>query len=202
MLRYTIIEGFIILLSIVAINETVAQKSYNETITFVDPFGKFSIDYPSDWEAIAPGHRFEEGNLDLIIQKTDRQQGYIEIRHEQIISEITKSNKENRFLSSSLNNKSLEIILPSTFKDYVDKLNLQNVRPIEEFNNNRYLISGMNTSSIIYNFEKDDKSFYGLYILAKSDYSIVYISYIASTNYFYRNLPEVEEMINALKFNL
>lgn len=201
MLRYTIIEGFIILLSIVAINETVAQKSYNETITFVDPFGKFSIDYPSDWEAIAPGHRFEEGNLDLIIQKTDRQQGYIEIRHEQIISEITKSNKENRFLSS-LNNKSLEIILPSTFKDYVDKLNLQNVRPIEEFNNNRYLISGMNTSSIIYNFEKDDKSFYGLYILAKSDYSIVYISYIASTNYFYRNLPEVEEMINALKFNL
>lgn len=202
MLRYTIIEGFIILLSIVAINETVAQKSYNETITFVDPFGKFSIDYPSDWEAIAPGHRFEEGNLDLIIQKTDRQQGYIEIRHEQIVSEITKSNKENRFLSSSLNNKSLEIILPSTFKDYVDKLNLQNVRPIEEFNNNRYLISGMNTSSIIYNFEKDDKSFYGLYILAKSDYSIVYISYIASTNYFYRNLPEVEEMINALKFNL
>jgi hypothetical protein len=202
LLRYTIIEGFIILLSIVAINETVAQKSYNETITFVDPFGKFSIDYPSDWEAIAPGHRFEEGNLDLIIQKTDRQQGYIEIRHEQIVSEITKSNKENRFLSSSLNNKSLEIILPSTFKDYVDKLNLQNVRPIEEFNNNRYLISGMNTSSIIYNFEKDDKSFYGLYILAKSDYSIVYISYIASTNYFYRNLPEVEEMINALKFNL
>jgi hypothetical protein len=202
LLRYTIIEGFIILLSIVAINETVAQKSYDETITFVDPFGKFSIDYPSDWEAIAPGHRFEEGNLDLIIQKTDRQQGYIEIRHEQIISEITKSNKENRFLSSSLNNKSLEIILPSTFKDYVDKLNLQNVRPIEEFNNNRYLISGMNTSSIIYNFEKDDKSFYGLYILAKSDYSIVYISYIASTNYFYRNLPEVEEMINALKFNL
>lgn len=202
MLRYTIIEGFIILLSIVAINETVAQKSYNETITFVDPFGKFSIDYPSDWEAIAPGHRFEEGNLDLIIQKTDRQQGYIEIRHEQIVSEITKSNKENRFLSSSLNNKSLEIILPSTFKDYVDKLNLQNVRPIEEFNNNRYLISGMNTSSIIYNFEKDDKSFYGLYILAESDYSIVYISYIASTNYFYRNLPEVEEMINALKFNL
>lgn len=202
MLRYTIIEGFIILLSIVAINETVAQKSYNETITFVDPFGKFSIDYPLDWEAIAPGHRFEEGNLDLIIQKTDRQQGYIEIRHEQIVSEITKSNKENRFLYSSLNNKSLEIILPSTFKDYVDKLNLQNVRPIEEFNNNRYLISGMNTSSIIYNFEKDDKSFYGLYILAKSDYSIVYISYIASTNYFYRNLPEVEEMINALKFNL
>jgi hypothetical protein len=202
LLRYTIIEGFIILLSIVAINETIAQKSYNETITFVDPFGKFSIDYPSDWEAIAPGHRFEEGNLDLIIQKTDRQQGYIEIRHEQIISEITKSNKENRFLSSSLNNKSLEIILPSTFKDYVYKLNLQNVRPIEEFNNNRYLISGMNTSSIIYNFEKDDKSFYGLYILAKSDYSIVYISYIASTNYFYRNLPEVEEMINALKFNL
>ena len=69
MLRYTILEGFIILLFIVAINETVGQKSYNETITFVDPFGKFSIEYPSDWEAIAPGHRFEEGNVDLIIQK-------------------------------------------------------------------------------------------------------------------------------------
>ena len=108
MLRYTIIEGFIILLSIVAINETVRQKNYNETITFVDPFGKFSIDYPSDWEAIAPGHRFEEGNLDLIIQKPDRQQGYIEIRDEQITSEIKKSNEENKF-HSSLNNKSLEI---------------------------------------------------------------------------------------------
>ncbi|HET9806408.1 MAG TPA: hypothetical protein VFP49_05840 [Nitrososphaeraceae archaeon] len=69
------------MLSIVTINEIIAQ-SHTETITFVDPYGKFSIDYPSDWEAIAPGHRFEEGNLDLIIQKHDRQQGSIELRHE------------------------------------------------------------------------------------------------------------------------
>ena len=200
MLRYTIIEGFIILLSIVAINETVGQKNYNETITFVDPFGKFSIDYPSDWEAIAPGHRFEEGNLDLIIQKSDRQQGYIEIRDEHITSEIKKSNEENKF-HSSLNNKSLEIILHSTFKDYISKLNLQNVKHIE-FTYDRYLILDMNTSSILYSFEKDDKIFYGLYILAKSDYNIIYISYIASTNYFNKNLLEVEEMINSLKFNL
>lgn len=200
MLRYAIIEGFIILLSIVAINETVGQKNYNETITFVDPFGKFSIDYPSDWEAIAPGHRFEEGNLDLIIQKPDRQQGYIEIRDEQITSEIKKSNEENKF--PSLNNKSLEIILHSTFKDYISKLNLQNVKHIEEFTYDRHLISDMNTSSILYSFEKDDKIFYGLYILAKSDYNIIYISYIASTNYFNKNFLEVEEMINSLKFNL
>lgn len=201
MLRYAIIEGFIILLSIVAINETVGQKNYNETITFVDPFGKFSIDYPSDWEAIAPGHRFEEGNLDLIIQKPDRQQGYIEIRDEQITSGIKKSNEENKF-PSSLNNKSLEIILHSTFKDYISKLNLQNVKHIEEFTYDRYLILDMNTSSILYSFEKDDKTFYGLYILAKSDYNIIYISYIASTNYFNKNLLKVEEMINSSKFNL
>ena len=200
MLRYIIIEGFIILLSIISINETVAQKSYNETITFVDPFGKFSIDYPSTWEAIAPGHNFEEGNLDLIIQKPNRQQGYIEIRHEQITSEIKKFNEENKF--PSLNNKSLEIILHSTFKDYISKLNLQNVKHIEEFNYDRYTISNMNTSSIIYSFEKDDKIFYGLYILAKNDYNIVYILYISSTNYFNKNLPEIEEMINSLKFNL
>ena len=200
MLRYIIIEGFIILLSIISINETVAQKSYNETITFADPFGKFSIDYPSTWEAIAPGHNFEEGNLDLIIQKPNRQQGYIEIRHEQITSEIKKFNEENKF--PSLNNKSLEIILHSTFKDYISKLNLQNVKHIEEFNYDRYLISNMNTSSIIYSFEKDDKIFYGLYILAKNDYNIVYILYISSTNYFNKNLPEIEEMINSLKFNL
>ena len=201
MLRYTIIEGFIILLSIVAINETVGQKNYNETITFVDPFGKFSIDYPSDWEAIAPGHRFEEGNLDLIIQKPDRHQGYIEIRDEQITSGIKKSNEENKF-PSSLNNKSLEIILHSTFKDYISKLNLQNVKHIEEFTYDRYLILDMNTSSILYSFEKDDKIFYGLYILAKSDYNIIYISYIASANYFNKNLLKVEEMLNSLKFNL
>ena len=200
MLRYIIIEGFIILLSIISINETVAQKSYNETITFVDPFGKFSIDYPSTWEAIAPGHNFEEGNLDLIIQKPNRQQGYIEIRHEQITSEIKKFNEENKF--PSLNNKSLDFILHSTFKDYISKLNLQNVKHIEEFNYDRYLISNMNTSSIIYSFEKDDKIFYGLYILAKNDYNIVYILYISSTSYFNKNLLEIEEMINSLKFNL
>ena len=199
MLRYTILEGFIILLSIVAINEIVSQKSHNETITFVDPFGKFSIEYPSDWEAIAPGHRFEEGNLDLIIQKLDRQQGYIEIRDEQITSEIKKSNEDNL---SALNNKSLDITLHSILKDYISKLNLQNVKYIEGFVYDKYLISGMNTSSIIYNFEKDDIIFYGLYILAKSDYNIVFISYIASKNYFKKNLLEVEEMINSLKFNL
>ena len=199
MLRYTILEGFIILLSIVAINEIVSQKSHNETITFVDPFGKFSIEYPSDWEAIAPGHRFEEGNVDLIIQKLDRQQGYIEIRDEQITSKIKKSNEDNL---SALNNKSLDITLHSILKDYISKLNLQNVKYIEGFVYDKYLISDMNTSSIIYNFEKDDIIFYGLYILAKSDYNIVFISYIASKNYFKKNLLEVEEMINSLKFNL
>jgi hypothetical protein len=59
LLRYTIIEYFIILLSIITINEVIAQNNYNETLTFVDPFGKFSIDYFSDWEAIAPRHSFE-----------------------------------------------------------------------------------------------------------------------------------------------
>src|SRR5687768_4324416 len=121
LLRYKIIYVFLILLSIVTINEIAAQKNHNETITFVDPFGKFSIDYPSDWEAIAPGHRFEEGNLDLIIQKPDREQGYIEIRHEEIISKIIKPDEEIKL--SLLNNKSLEIILPSSFKDYVSKIN-------------------------------------------------------------------------------
>ena len=119
MLRYTIIECFIILLSIITINEIIAQNNYNETLTFVDPFGKFSIEYPSDWEAIAPGHRFEEGNLDLIIQKPDRKQGYIEIQHEEIISKMKKSNEEeNSLISSSfLTNNSLEYISSSLFKD-------------------------------------------------------------------------------------
>jgi hypothetical protein len=201
LLRYKIIYGFLILLSIVTINEIAAQKNYNGTTTFVDPFGKFSIDYPSDWDAIAPGHRFEEGNLDLIIQKPDRQQGHIEIRHEEITSEVKKSNEENKF-ASSLYNKPLDVILPSTFKEYVSKLNLENVKHIEEFSYNIYLISNMNTGSIVYSFEKDGKNFYGLYIIAKNDYNIVYISYISSTNYFYKNLWQVEEMINGLDFKL
>ena len=200
LLGYKIIYVFLILLSIVTFNEIAAQKNHNETITFVDPFGKFSIDYPSDWDAIAPGHRFEEGNLDLIIQKPDRQQGYIEIRHEEITSKIIKSDEEAKL--SPLNNKSLEIILSSSFKDYVSKSNLQNVRQIQEFNYGRYLISDMNTGSIVYTFEKDGKIFYGLYILAKDDNNIVYFSYTSSTNYFYKNLWQVEEMINALEFKL
>ena len=202
MLIYKIIYGFLILLSIVTSNEISAQNNYNETITFVDPYGKFSIDYPSDWDAIAPGHRFVEGNLDLIIQKHDREQGYIEIRHEEITSEIKESNEENKYSSSSLNNKSLEIILPSSFQDYVSKINLHNFRQIEEFNYDRYLISGLNTGSIVYSFEKDFKIFYGLYILAKNENNIVFISYTSSINYFYKNLWQVEEMINSLKFKL
>jgi len=44
----------------------------------------------------------------------------------------------------------------------------------------------MNTGSRVYSFVKDDKVFYGLYILAKGDYKIVFISYTASTSYFDR----------------
>lgn len=192
------------MLSIATINEISAQKGYNETINFMDPLRKFSIDYPSEWNAIAPGHSFEEGNLDLIIQKPDRQQGYIEIRHEEITSEAKKTNTENKLEleSTSLYNKSLEIILPSSFNNYVSKLNLGNVKHIEEFNYNIYLISGMKTGSILYNFEKDDKIHNGLYIIAKSDCSIIYISYTAYRNYFDENLPEVKKMINSIKFNL
>jgi hypothetical protein len=90
LLRYI----YLVLFSILTINEIFAQNNYNETLTFVDPFGKFSIDYPSDWEAIAPGHSFQEENLDLIIQKPDRIQGYIEIRHEEIISEMKNLTKK------------------------------------------------------------------------------------------------------------
>ena len=104
--------------------------------------------------------------------------------------------------STSLYNKSLEIILPSSFKNYVSKSNLENVKHIEEFNYNRYLISGMKTGSILYSFEKDDKIHNGLYIIAKSDCSIIYISYTASRNYFDKYLPEVKKMINSMKFNL
>ena len=126
MLRFTIIECFIVLLSIITFNQVVAQNNHNQTLTFIDPFGKFSIDYPSDWDAIAPGHRFEEGNLDLIIQKPDKKQGYIEIQHEEIISEMKKSNEEENSLISSpfLTNNSLEDISSSLFKDYIYKLNL------------------------------------------------------------------------------
>ena len=200
MLRYTIIVCFIVVLSIITINEIIAQNNYNETLTFIDPFGKFSIDYPSDWEAIAPWHSFEEGNLDLIIQKTERNQGYIEIRHEEINPENKKSNEDNNFIFSLLTNNSLERILSSLFNDYISKFHLQNVKTIKL--NYDKLISGMNSSSILYSFEKNDKVFYGLYIVAKNDYNIIIISYMASTNYFDKNLPKFESMIRSIKFNL
>lgn len=201
MLIYIIIKGFLFFLSLIAINEIVAQI-YNETIPFVEPSGKFSIYYPSNWNAIAPGHSFEEGNLDLIIQKPDRQQGYIEIRHEEITSDAKKTNYEKELESeTSLYNKSLEIILPLSFKDYVSKLSLENVKHIEEYNYDVYLISGLKTGSILYSFVKDDKLHNGLYIISKIDYNIIYISYTASTNYFDKSLPEAQKIINSIKFN-
>ena len=126
MLRYTITVCFIVLLSIITINEIIAQNNYNETLTFVDPFGKFSIDYPLDWEAIAPGHSFEKGNLDLIIQKPERNQVYIEIRHEEITSEVEKTNQDKniKLESYSLYNNSLKVILHSSFDEYISKLKL------------------------------------------------------------------------------
>jgi hypothetical protein len=50
-------------------NEAFSQNIQNETITFVEPLCKFSINYFSNWESISPGLSFQEGNLDLIIQK-------------------------------------------------------------------------------------------------------------------------------------
>ena len=201
MLRYTIIECFIVLLPIITINEIIAQNSHNQTFTFADPFGKFSIDYPLDWEAISPGHSFEEGSLDLIIQKSDRKQGYIEIRHEEIIPEMKKSKEENNsFISSLLSNNSSEFILSSLFKDYISKLDLQNFKFIKEFNYDKFLILGMNASSILYSYENDNQIFYGLYILAKSNYNAFVISYTASTNYFNTNLFDFEKIISSIKF--
>ena len=204
MLRFTIIGCFIVLLSIITINEIIAQTSHNQTLTFADPFGKFSINYPLDWEAIAPGHSFEEGNLDLIIQKKpDRNQGYIEITHEEITHEMKKSIEENdSLLSSFLTNKSLEYVLSSLFKNYISKLQLQNVKSIKEIYYDGYLNPDMNSSSVLYSFESDNKAFYGLYIIAKSDYDIFIISYVASTEYFKKNLSKFENVISSIKFDL
>ena len=189
------IIGTILLLLILLINQTLSQ---NETLTIVDPFGKFSIDYSSDWEAIVPGHRFEEGNIDLIIQKPDRQQGYIEVRHDELSNqEIKESNKTN-FLSP-LNNMSLNILLSYSFQNYLSTNDLQKVKQVEGFSYNKYLISDMNTGSIVYSFERDGIKFYGLYLLSKNNCNILYISYIASTNYFYKNIREAEKIISSFK---
>jgi len=150
------IIGTMLLLLILSINETFSQ---NETLTIVDPFGKFSIDYSSDWEAIVPGHRFEEGNIDLIIQKPDRQQGYIEVRHEELPNQENKESKKTNFLSP-LNNMSLNILLSYSFQNYLSTNDLQKVKQVEGFSYNKYLISDMNTGSIVYSFERDGIKFY------------------------------------------
>lgn len=85
---------------------------------------------------------------------------------------------------------------------YLSKLNLENVKKIEEFNYNSYIIPNTTTGSILYSFEKDNKIQYGLYILAKNDYDIIYISYIASKNWFYKNLLKVKNIIHSIKFQL
>jgi hypothetical protein len=113
---------------------------------------------------------------------------------------LTKEN--DNLISSFLTNNSLEHILHSTFKEYISELHLQNFKHIKEFNYDGSLILDMNTSSILYSFEKDDKVFYGLYIIAKSDYKIFSISYTTSANFFDKNLLKLETMIHSLKFNL
>ena len=189
------IIGTVLLLLTLSINETFSQ---NETLTIVDPFGKFSIDYSSDWEAIVPGHRFEEGNIDLIIQKTDRQQGYIEVRHEELPNQENKESNKTNFLSE-LNNMSLYILLSYSFQNYLSTNDLQKVKQVEGFSYNKYVISDMNTGSIVYSFERDGIKFYGLYLLSKNNCNILYISYIASTNYFYKNIREAEKIISSFK---
>lgn len=189
------IIGTVLLLLTLSINETFSQ---NETLTIVDPFGKFSIDYSSDWEAIVPGHRFEEGNIDLIIQKTDRQQGYIEVRHEELPNQENKESNKTNFLSE-LNNMSLYILLSYSFQNYLSTNDLQKVKQVEGFSYNKYVISDMNTGSIVYNFDRDGIKFYGLYLLSKNNYNILQILYIASANYFYKNIREAEKIISSFK---
>ena len=184
-----------LLLLVLSINETLSQ---NETLTIVDPFGKFSINYSSDWEAIVPGHRFEEGNIDLIIQKTDREQGYIEVRHEELPNQENKESNKTNFLSP-LNNMSLNILLSHSFQHYLSTNDLQKVKQIEGFSYNKYVISDMNTGSIVYSFERDGIKFYGLYLLSKNNNNILYISYIAFANYFYKNIREAEKIISSFK---
>ena len=189
------IIGTVLLLLTLSINETFSQ---NETLTIVDPFGKFSIDYSSDWEAIVPGHRFEEGNIDLIIQKTDRQQGYIEVRHEELPNQENKESNKTNFLSE-LNNMSLYILLSYSFQNYLSTNDLQKVKQVEGFSYNKYVISDMNTGSIVYSFDRDGIKFYGLYLLSKNNYNILQILYIASANYFYKNIREAEKIISSFK---
>jgi hypothetical protein len=181
-----------------SLNETLSQ---NETLTIVDPFGKFSINYSSDWEAIVPGHRFEEGNIDLIIQKPDRQQGYIEVRHEELPSEAMEESNKTNFLSP-LNNLSLNILLSYSFQNYLSITDFQKVKQVEGFSYNKYVIPDLNTGSVVYSFEIDGMKFYGLYILSKNDYNILHISYTASANYYYKNIREAEKIISSFKTSL
>lgn len=189
--------GTLLLLSILSINETFSK---NETLTIVDPFGKFSINYTSDWEAIVPGHRFEEGNIDLIIQKQNRQQGYIEIRHDELPNQEIKEFNKTGLLSP--NNTSLNILLSYSFQKYISTKDLQKVRQIKSFSYNNYVIPNMNTCSILYSFEKDGKKFDGLYILSKNDKNILFISYIASPKYFYKNTEDAKKIISSFKIRL
>jgi len=62
--------------------------------------------------------------------------------------------------------ETFKTIFPSTFQDYVSNLNFTNVRYLQNPNYDKYLFPGMFTGSVVYNFEKDDKIFEGLYVLS------------------------------------
>ena len=180
-------------ISIMAQDSTMPQIDKNETITFVDPFGKFRLDYPSsDWKAEGKENRFDTSKENLVLTKTNHLEGTL-IIHIMPFLDVYKSMKENHYTWNQI----IEPTFDGTFNTYVSE-RFSGVNLVETPTYDKYKISGVQAGSVIHNVNYEDESMTGLFIHSLIGSDGVMVWYLADPKYFDKTLPEAENIIESL----
>ena len=187
-IKCTSIALFFLFVAISITNPIVAnaQTGYTRLLTYKDPQGMFSINYPQGWDVKPATNRFQN----YLVQFTQSQGG---IGNSSAIFVITANN-----VTSDTRDYIIYNMIPNLNQS---PLNIKITKGIEC---TKYMMSGHNACSLIYSGSalpntSFERMFGAMAVATQVNGTLYLILFLSFPHMFQKNLPVVEKMISSFK---
>ncbi|MGD1835491.1 MAG: PsbP-related protein [Nitrososphaeraceae archaeon] len=161
------------------------EENKTEWLSYTDPEGKFSLEYPADWTIKERENRLDAYNLILFNPFFPKDRSIINVNLEKY----------------SVSNPNAEKNLTGLMKTYQSQDTLTSDFEIIDDNLGKYNVDGNQTINYIASFTKNGHDIEAFRVLAYTDNGIFDIIYFTTPKNFDKYFPIVERLIKSVKIS-
>jgi PsbP-like protein len=193
--------GYLLVLAFlipIVIMPTIATPSLNqpqsqEFLTWNEPQGDFSVEYPSDWTVKEKENQYDNASDVTFTSPHSAINGYVGIDYEDTTVEEFEALIESGFDESEILERAFDAFI-KRFRPSID-----NFREVENKDFSKYTINGEPAASIVFAGEIYGQGIGGLLVVSFVNDRIFNLGFGASQGEFDKILPTVEHMISSIQ---